>query len=60
MIIKITDSASSIEDIGDHSLYPSRGTLDITRAKSLLDYTPECSLHTGLQKYYDWIRQYTN
>ena len=60
MIIKITDSSSSIEDIGDHSLYPSRGTLDITRAKSLLDYTPECSLHTGLQKYYDWIRQYTN
>ena len=58
-IIDITDSSSEIKDIGDHKLYPSRGTLDISRAKDLLDYSPMVSLKEGLQKYYDWIRQHT-
>ena len=58
-IIDITDSSSEIKDIGDHKLYPSRGTLDISRAKDLLDYSPIVSLKEGLQKYYDWIRQHT-
>ena len=58
-IIDNTDSKSDVEDIGDHSLYPSRGTLDISRAKNLLGYEPQYSLKQGLQSYYDWIRQYT-
>ena len=58
-IIDITGSKSDVEDIGDHSLYPSRGTLDISRAKNLLGYEPQYSLKQGLQSYYDWIRQYT-
>ena len=59
-IIKITNSESEINDIGNHALYPMRGTLDIDRARSLLEYKPKITLQEGLQKYYEWLRQYTN
>ena len=58
-IIDITDNKSDIEDIGDHVLYPSRGTLDISRAKDLIDYKPEYTLDEGLKSYYEWLRQYS-
>ena len=58
-IIDITGSDSEIVDIGMHKLYPMRGTLDISRAKDLLQYEPKFTLRQGLQSYYDWIRQYT-
>ena len=59
-IIDITGSTSEVEDIGMHKLYPMRGTLDIGRAKDLLEYSPTHYLREGLEKYYDWIRQYTS
>jgi len=59
-IIDITGSKSEIQDVGMHKLYPMRGTLDISRAKDLLEYEPTFSLRQGLQSYYDWIRQYTS
>jgi UDP-glucose 4-epimerase len=59
-IIDITGSKSEIKDIGMQKLYPMRGTLDITRAKDLLDYQPQFSLRKGLESYYDWIRQYSS
>ena len=55
-IIKITGSESEIEDIGNHKLYPMRGTLNISRAKDLLGYEPECTLEQGLKSYYDWLQ----
>ena len=55
-IIKITGSESEIEDIGNHKLYPMRGTLDISRAKDLLNYEPQFTLDQGLQSYYDWLQ----
>jgi len=55
-IIEITGSDSDIEDIGNHKLYPMRGTLDISRAKDLLDYSPEFTLEQGLKSYYDWLQ----
>ncbi len=55
-IIEITGSDSDIEDIGNHKLYPMRGTLDISRAKDLLDYEPEFSLEQGLKSYYGWLQ----
>ena len=58
-IIDITGSKSEIKDIGMQSLYPMRGTLDISRAKDLLEYQPQFSLRQGLESYYDWIRQHT-
>lgn len=55
-IIEITGSDSDIEDIGNHELYPMRGTLDISRAKDLLGYEPEFTLDQGLKSYYDWLQ----
>ena len=59
-IIEITGSKSEVEDIGNHKLYPMRGTLDISRAKDLLGYEPEFTLEQGLKSYYDWLRQYSD
>ena len=56
----ITGSKSEVKDIGMQSLYPMRGTLDISRAKDLLEYQPQFSLRQGLESYYDWIRQHTS
>lgn len=58
-IIEMTGSDSDLEDTGNHKLYPMRGTLNIGRAKDLLEYQPEFTLEQGLQSYYDWLRQYT-
>jgi nucleoside-diphosphate-sugar epimerase len=55
-IIEITGSKSDVEDIGNHELYPMRGTLDIGRAKDLLQYEPEFTLEQGLKSYYDWLQ----
>ena len=55
-IKEITGSESDLEDIGDHKLYPMRGTLDISRAKDLLNYELEFTLEQGLQSYYDWLQ----
>ena len=55
-IIDITGSDSDIEDIGNHKLYPMRGTLDISRAKDLLEYEPQFTLDQGLKSYYDWLQ----
>jgi len=58
-IIDITGSQSELQDTGNHRLYPMRGTLDISRAKDLLEYEPQFNLTQGLESYYEWIRQYT-
>ena len=55
-IIGMTGSKSDLEDIGNHELYPMRGTLDIGRAKDLLNYEPEFTLEQGLKSYYDWLQ----
>ena len=55
-IIDITGSKSEIKDIGMQSLYPMRGTLDISRAKDLLEYEPKFTLRQGLESYYEWLQ----
>jgi UDP-glucose 4-epimerase len=55
-IIEITGSKSEIKDIGMQSLYPMRGTLDISRARDLLGYEPTTDLRQGLESYYDWLQ----
>ena len=57
-IIKITKSKSKIYDVGSHKLYPMRGTLDISKAKKLINYNPKVNFETGLKEYYEWIKQY--
>ena len=55
-IVYMTKSESEIKDIGMQNLYPARGTLDISRAKDLLEYTPKCELSEGLENYYEWLQ----
>ena len=55
-IIKLTGSKSDIVDTGAHKLYPRRGTLDISRAKKLLNYQPETTFDQGLEYYYEWLQ----
>jgi len=55
-IIKLTGSKSKIIDTGKNSLYPSRGTLDVTKAKSFLGYMPKYDFNKGIEKYYEWLQ----
>lgn len=55
-IIKLTGSKSNIVDTGAHKLYPRRGTLDISRARELLNYQPQTSFDRGLEHYYEWLQ----
>jgi len=55
-IIKLTGSSSKIKDTGQNSLYPERGTLDISSAVKLLKYKPKHSFEQGIKKYYEWLQ----
>jgi nucleoside-diphosphate-sugar epimerase len=55
-IIKLTGSKSKIIDTGKNLLYPSRGTLDVTKAKSFLGYMPNYDFNQGIEKYYEWLQ----
>jgi len=55
-VIKLTGSDSKIVDIGAQKLYPKRGTLDVSRAKELLGYTPTTAFDDGLEKYHEWLQ----
>jgi nucleoside-diphosphate-sugar epimerase len=55
-IIQLTGSKSQIKDIGQHNLYPERGTLDISRARKLLNYQPQYNFDQGIIKYYEWLQ----
>jgi UDP-glucuronate 4-epimerase len=52
----ITGSKSKVEDIGSHNLYPTRGTLDISKAKNMLNYHPKINFESGLKLYYESIQ----
>jgi nucleoside-diphosphate-sugar epimerase len=54
-IVSMTDSKSSITEEGRDPLYPTRGALDISRARDLLGYAPQVSLLKGLNNYHEWI-----
>ena len=55
-VIDITGSNSEIVDIGAQKLYPKRGTLDISRAKEILGYTPTTEFEDGLEEYHEWLQ----
>ena len=55
-IVDITDSKSDIVYEGRDNLYPSRGSLDIFRAKEILKYEPKTSLLKGLYSYHEWYQ----
>jgi len=53
---EITGSNSLVKDIGNHNLYPTRGALNISKAKDMLDYKPQFTFENGLKLYYESIQ----
>ena len=37
---------------------PKRGTLDISKAKKLINYSPIFNIYKGIDKYIDWYKHY--
>ena len=54
-VMLLTGSKSEVIDVGNHDMYPMRGTLDIFKAKALLKWEPETTFKEGLRKYYESI-----
>ena len=54
MIVKIVGKGS-IECRDKDADFPSRGALNIDRAKTILGYDPKVDVEEGFQKYYDWL-----
>ena len=53
IIIKETNSFSDLIITENDGLYPKRGTLDISKAKKLLDFNPSVDIEEGLKSYID-------
>lgn len=48
----------SLENITRDNLIPERGTLDISKARNLIDYKPEYVLDKGYLKYINWYKTF--
>ena len=54
MIVKIVGKGT-IEVKDKDADFPSRGALNIDRAKTILGYDPKVDVEEGFQKYYEWL-----
>jgi nucleoside-diphosphate-sugar epimerase len=54
MALKIAGGGNLIVNDRDAD-FPSRGALNIDRAKIILGYDPKVDVEQGFQKYYDWL-----
>jgi len=54
MIVKIVGKGE-IECRDKDADFPSRGALNIDRAKTILGYDPKVDVEEGFQKYYEWL-----
>ena len=54
MIVKIVGKGS-IEVRDKDADFPSRGALNIDRARTILGYDPKVDVEEGFQKYYEWL-----
>ncbi len=54
MIVKIVGSGT-IECQDRDADFPSRGALNIDRAKTILGFDPKVDVEQGFQKYYEWL-----
>lgn len=54
MIVKIVGKGE-IECRDKDADFPSRGALNIDRARTILGYDPKVDVEEGFQKYYDWL-----
>jgi UDP-glucose 4-epimerase len=54
MIVKIVGQGTI--DVRDKDAdFPSRGALNIDRAKTILSFDPKVDVEEGFQKYYEWL-----
>lgn len=56
MIVKIV-GRGEIEVLDKDADFPSRGSLNIDRARTILGYDPKVDVEQGFQKYYEWLSQ---
>jgi nucleoside-diphosphate-sugar epimerase len=55
MIVKIVGKGTV--EVRDKDVdFPSRGALDIDRARVILGYDPKVDVEEGFQKYYEWLK----
>ena len=54
MIVKIVGQGT-IEVQGRDEDFPSRGALNIDRARTILSFDPKTDVEEGFQKYYEWL-----
>jgi nucleoside-diphosphate-sugar epimerase len=54
MIVKIVGQGE-IEVKDKDADFPSRGSLNIDRARTILGYDPKVDVEQGFQKYYEWL-----
>jgi nucleoside-diphosphate-sugar epimerase len=54
MIVKIVGKGT-IEVKDKDADFPSRGALNIDRARVILGYDPKVDVEEGFQKYYEWL-----
>ena len=55
MIVKIVGKGT-VEVCDKDTDFPSRGSLDIGRARVILGYDPKVDVQEGFQKYYEWLK----
>jgi nucleoside-diphosphate-sugar epimerase len=56
MIVKIVGKGT-IEVKDKDADFPSRGALNIDRARTILGFDPKVDVEEGFQKYYEWLKQ---
>jgi nucleoside-diphosphate-sugar epimerase len=54
MIVKIV-GRGTIETRDKDADFPSRGALNIDRARTILGFDPKVDVEEGFQKYYEWL-----
>jgi nucleoside-diphosphate-sugar epimerase len=55
MIVKIVGKGT-VEVRDKDADFPSRGALDIDRARVILGYDPQVDVEEGFQRYYEWLK----
>jgi nucleoside-diphosphate-sugar epimerase len=55
MIVKIVGNGT-VEVRDKDADFPSRGALDIDRARVILGYDPKVDVEEGFQRYYEWLK----
>jgi nucleoside-diphosphate-sugar epimerase len=55
MIVKIVGKGT-VEVRDKDADFPSRGALDIDRARVILEYDPKVDVEEGFQRYHDWLK----